>query len=71
MFFDFDGTLSDIVDDPAAALPVAGPSPARSRRCGSWPRNARSRFCPAATSPTCHSASVCPGSGMPAATVSS
>ena len=41
VFFDFDGTLSDIVDDPDSARPAAGAA----RHCRSWLRIVRSRCC--------------------------
>jgi trehalose 6-phosphate phosphatase len=47
VFFDFDGTLSDIVNDPGSARLVAGADEALRQR----PRSARSRCCPAETWP--------------------
>lgn len=48
VFFDFDGTLSDIVEDPDAAWLAPVPW----RHCRSWPRAVRSRCSVAATWPT-------------------
>ncbi|PQM49140.1 Trehalose-phosphate phosphatase [Mycobacterium talmoniae] len=67
VFFDFDGTLSDIVDDPDAARLTDGAGEALQRLAAHCPVAVLSGRDLAASV----SASGCPGSGMRAATASS
>jgi HAD superfamily hydrolase (TIGR01509 family) len=64
IFFDFDGTLSEIVDQPGAAALVS----ARTRHCSRLQRCIRWRCCPAAAWRTSVKGSASPGCGTPAAT---